>query len=195
MPKFSYVAMDPRGRETKGLLEVGSQNEAIGRVKEMGLFPTKIVEVDKEKPVKKAKAATKPAGKKKSLNLNIKIPGLSGRVKTKILTTFTRQLATLVDALVEAGRERLRPILMTTVAMIFGMLPIALATGSGAEVKNGMAWAIIGGLTSSLLLTLFIVPAVYLVAEETKLKLQKLFSTRAKKRLHAKEHPAEQPGG
>ena len=49
MPKFSYVAMDPKGKETKGTLEVASQNEAIGRVKEMGLFPTKIVEVDKAK--------------------------------------------------------------------------------------------------------------------------------------------------
>jgi len=43
MPKFNYVAMDSHGKETKGTLEVNSQNEAIGRVKEMGLFPTKIV--------------------------------------------------------------------------------------------------------------------------------------------------------
>src|SRR5512147_2328149 len=100
MPKFNYVAMDSHGKETKGTLEVASQNEAIGRVKEMGLFPTKIVEVDKAKakPEKKGKAATKASGKKVSVNLNIKIPGLSGRVKSKVLTTFTRQLATLVDA-------------------------------------------------------------------------------------------------
>jgi len=45
MPKFSYVAMDAHGKETKGTLDVGSQNEAIGRVKEMGLYPTRIVEV------------------------------------------------------------------------------------------------------------------------------------------------------
>ena len=69
----------------------------------------------------------------------------------------------LTEALVEAGKERLRPILMTTVAMIFGMLPIALASGDGAEVKNGMAWVIIGGLTSSLILTLFIVPVMYYI--------------------------------
>lgn len=69
------------------------------------------------------------------------------------------------DALIEAGQERLRPILMTTIAMIAGMLPIALASGSGAEVKNGMAWVIIGGLTSSLLLTLVVVPSVYLVVD------------------------------
>ncbi len=102
MPKYSYVAMDSRGKESKGTIEVASQNEAIGRVKEMGLFPTKIVEVDKvkEAPDKKAKVAGKPAGKKKGggINLNIQIPGLSGRVKSKVLTTFTRQLATLVDA-------------------------------------------------------------------------------------------------
>ncbi|HRF80691.1 MAG TPA: efflux RND transporter permease subunit [Flavobacteriales bacterium] len=69
----------------------------------------------------------------------------------------------LAEALVEAGKERLRPILMTTVAMIFGMLPIALASGDGAEVKNGMAWVIIGGLSSSLILTLFIVPTMYYI--------------------------------
>src|SRR3989441_12308327 len=101
MPKFSYVAMDSHGKETKGTLDVGNQNEAIGRVKEMGLFPTRIVEVDKvkEKPDQKGKPG-KAAAKKKGggMNLSIKIPGLSGRVKSKVLTTFTRQLATLVDA-------------------------------------------------------------------------------------------------
>jgi type IV pilus assembly protein PilC len=101
MPKFSYVAMDSRGKETKGTLDVASQNEAITRVKEMGFHPTKIVETDKEKP---QKGKGKPAGKAKvkgkggAANIQIKIPGLSGRVKSKVLTTFTRQLATLVDA-------------------------------------------------------------------------------------------------
>jgi type IV pilus assembly protein PilC len=99
MPKFNYVAMDSRGKETKGTLEVASQNEAIGRVKEMGLFPTKIVEIEKaEKAEKKARPTGKAAGKKGGVNLNIRIPGLSGRVKSKVLTAFTRQLATLVDA-------------------------------------------------------------------------------------------------
>ncbi|RRQ46116.1 efflux RND transporter permease subunit [Chryseobacterium sp. SC28] len=65
------------------------------------------------------------------------------------------------DALIQANHARLRPILMTTIAMIFGMLPIALATGAGAEMNNGLAWVIIGGLTSSLFLTLIIVPVVY----------------------------------
>ncbi len=65
------------------------------------------------------------------------------------------------DALIEAGQMRIRPIFMTTLSMVFGMLPIALATGAGAEWKNGLAWALIGGLTSSMFLTLVIVPIVY----------------------------------
>jgi type IV pilus assembly protein PilC len=105
MPKYDYTALDARGNETKGSLEVGSQNEAIGRVKEMGLFPTKIVESDKEDKSGGKKSKAKPAAKPKAggkkggaMNLNIRIPGLGGGVKPKILTTFTRQLATLVDA-------------------------------------------------------------------------------------------------
>jgi type IV pilus assembly protein PilC len=104
MPKYNYVALDQKGNETKGSIEVGSQNEAIGRVKEMGLFPTKITESEKDdKGSKKAKAKTSPkpkaSGKKgRGMSINIKIPGLGGGVKPKVLTTFTRQLATLVDA-------------------------------------------------------------------------------------------------
>src|SRR4030095_15825533 len=102
MPKYNYVAMDGRGKETKGTLEVASQNEAIGRVKEMGLFPTKIVEIEKERgkekaeAVPKGKAAPKAGKKGGGLNIKIKIPGLSGKVKFKVFTTVTRPLATLV---------------------------------------------------------------------------------------------------
>ncbi len=94
-----------------------------------------------------------------------------------LIVDFTNQLKeqghSVKDALLEAGKERLRPILMTTLAMILGMLPIALAGGAGAEMKNGMAWVIIGGLTSSMLLTLFVVPAMYLIIEGLKNKFQK----------------------
>jgi len=65
------------------------------------------------------------------------------------------------SALVQANHARLRPILMTTIAMVFGMIPIALAKGGAAEMNNGLAWVIIGGLISSLFLTLVIVPVVY----------------------------------
>ncbi len=64
-------------------------------------------------------------------------------------------------ALVQATRMRFRPVLMTNISMIIGLIPIALAAGAGSEWKNGLAWVIIGGLTSSMLLTLIVVPVVY----------------------------------
>lgn len=89
-----------------------------------------------------------------------------------LLVDFTNQRkaegAGLVQALIDAGRERFRPILMTTIAMIVGMMPMALAQGAGAEVKTGMAWVIIGGLTSSLLLTLIVVPIMYYLVDKVK---------------------------
>jgi len=65
------------------------------------------------------------------------------------------------DALIHAGSTRLRPIVMTTLAMIFGMLPLAFAIGAGAEMRAPMARAVIGGLITSTLLTLIVVPVVY----------------------------------
>ncbi len=72
------------------------------------------------------------------------------------------------EALMQAGATRLRPILMTTAAMIFGMLPIALGTGAGAESRGPMATAVIGGLTTSTLLTLVVVPAVYSILDDVR---------------------------
>ena len=65
------------------------------------------------------------------------------------------------EALIEAGEKRLRPILMTTFAMVFAMIPLAIGDGLGSETKAPMAIAVIGGLISSMILTLFIVPAIY----------------------------------
>lgn len=135
MPKFTYVAMDQKGKEQKGTIEVASQNEAIGRVKEMGLFPTKIVEVDKAKakPEKKAAGAAKTAGAKKKGGINIKIPGLGGKVKSKIITTFTRQLATLVDAglpLLRGMRVLEKQERNPTLKNIIGDLSLAVEGGS-----------------------------------------------------------------
>jgi len=79
------------------------------------------------------------------------------------------------DALIEAGQMRIRPIFMTTLSMVFGMLPIALARGAGAEWKNGLAWALIGGLTSSMFLTLIIVPIVYTKIDKLRTNLPLLF--------------------
>ncbi|MBP9602006.1 MAG: efflux RND transporter permease subunit, partial [Lutibacter sp.] len=76
-------------------------------------------------------------------------------------------------ALIQANHARLRPILMTTIAMVFGMFPIALASGAGAEWKNGLAWVIIGGLISSLFLTLIVVPVIYEIMEKVIAKFSK----------------------
>lgn len=87
-----------------------------------------------------------------------------------ILVDFTNQRkkegAPTYQALMDANHARLRPILMTTIAMVIGMLPIALASGAGAEWKNGLAWVIIGGLLSSLFLTLIIVPVIYAIFDK-----------------------------
>lgn len=108
-----------------------------------------------------------------------------------LIVDFTNQLRSeglsVKEALVEAGKERLRPILMTTIAMIVGMLPIALAHGAGAEVKNSMAWVIIGGLTSSLLLTLVLVPAMYLIVERMREKISSLFKRAEQNELKLEE--------
>lgn len=99
-------------------------------------------------------------------------------VKNAILIVdFTNQLKAegkhFKKALIIAGKGRLRPILMTTLSMVFGMLPIALATGTAAEWKNGLAWVIIGGLLSSLVLTVFLVPIVYYLVDTAKEKLNR----------------------
>jgi HAE1 family hydrophobic/amphiphilic exporter-1 len=62
----------------------------------------------------------------------------------------------------------MRPILMTTIAMVIGMIPIAIAKGSGAEWKNGLAWVLIGGLTSSMFLTIIVVPMMYSTVDTIK---------------------------
>jgi multidrug efflux pump subunit AcrB len=69
----------------------------------------------------------------------------------------------VIDAVITACRVRLRPILMTSFATIIGMLPMAMKLGTGGEQYTPMARAIIGGLTSSVFLTVFIVPAAYLL--------------------------------
>jgi HAE1 family hydrophobic/amphiphilic exporter-1 len=98
-------------------------------------------------------------------------------VKNAILIVdFTNQLKEegthFKDALIIAGKGRLRPILMTSLSMVVGMLPIALASGTAAEWKNGLAWVIIGGLLSSLILTVFLVPMIYYLVDSLKIKLR-----------------------
>jgi len=99
-----------------------------------------------------------------------------------LLVDFTNKLREegkeMIEALLESGRTRLRPILMTTMAMVFGMLPIALSVGAGSEYKSGFAWVLVGGLTSSLLLTLVLVPVMYVKVENFKLRMMRLFKVK-----------------
>jgi HAE1 family hydrophobic/amphiphilic exporter-1 len=90
------------------------------------------------------------------------------------------------EALVEAGATRLRPILMTTFAMIFGMVPIAFSVSEGSEFRSPMGQAVIGGLVTSTLLTLFVVPVVYSLIDD--FSLAKAFAWTARF-MPAKKRP------
>jgi multidrug efflux pump len=82
-----------------------------------------------------------------------------------LIVEFTNQLRgqgmEMVDAVVKASAQRLRPILMTTGAMVLGALPLALATGAGAESRMQIGWVIVGGMSLGTLLTIFVVPTMY----------------------------------
>ena len=87
------------------------------------------------------------------------------------------------EALVEAGKVRLRPILMTTFAMVMGMMPIAFATSAGSETKSALGVVLIGGLLSSMFLTLVLVPVVYATFDGWKIKISGLVSKYRKKEV------------
>jgi multidrug efflux pump len=82
-----------------------------------------------------------------------------------LIVEFTNQLREqgmdMIDALVQASSQRLRPILMTTGAMVLGALPLALASGAGAESRQQIGWVIVGGMSLGTLLTIFVVPTMY----------------------------------
>jgi HAE1 family hydrophobic/amphiphilic exporter-1 len=88
-------------------------------------------------------------------------------------------------AILTAARVRLRPIIMTTFAMIFGMLPLALAIGEGAEQRAPMAHAVIGGLITSTLLTLFVVPVVYTLLDDLAVRVMGKKPVKAAEPTHA----------
>ncbi|MDR1119645.1 MAG: efflux RND transporter permease subunit, partial [Dysgonamonadaceae bacterium] len=92
-----------------------------------------------------------------------------------LVVDFTNQIKStgmeLKAALMEATRKRFRPIIMTALSMVIGMLPVALAQGAGSAWKNGLAWVIIGGLLSSMFLTLIVVPLVYYLMDRVIIRL------------------------
>lgn len=104
-----------------------------------------------------------------------------------LVVDFTNQLRRegrdLHSSLTEAVKLRLRPIVMTAISTVIGMLPIALSHGAGSEWKSGMGWVLIGGLLSSMLLSLVVVPVVYLIAEESKGYLVRIGSGILKNRM------------
>lgn len=128
------------------------------------------------------------AGKSLSLFSIMGIIMLMGLVaKNAILVVdFANSLQTkgkrVVDAIAEATSVRFRPILMTNLALIVGLLPIALGSGAGAEWKNGLGWVLIGGLFSSMFLSFIIVPVLYVILDRfvkktTKIKVTELHIT------------------
>ena len=82
-----------------------------------------------------------------------------------LIVEFSNQLrkqgVQTMEAVVRAASQRLRPILMTTGAMVLGALPLALASGAGAESRQQIGWVIVGGMTVGTLLTFFVVPTIY----------------------------------
>jgi HAE1 family hydrophobic/amphiphilic exporter-1 len=97
------------------------------------------------------------------------------------------------DALIEAGRIRLRPILMTTLALIAGMIPVALGFGEGADFRSPLGRAVIGGVITSTFLTLLVIPTFYQILDEWRTGMQVFFRQRSADRKRAREGPA-QPG-
>jgi HAE1 family hydrophobic/amphiphilic exporter-1 len=113
-----------------------------------------------------------------------------------LLVDFTNTLRarglTMHEALLESGKTRLRPIVMTTATMIFGMMPLALALGAGSEMRQGMAIVVIGGLTSSTLLTLVLIPVIYTYVDALRERVPALFKrVRWAARMPFKKRPAE----
>ncbi|MFN8574742.1 MAG: efflux RND transporter permease subunit [Gemmatimonadaceae bacterium] len=104
----------------------------------------------------------------------IMLMGLVTKNGILLIDFINQQRAQGVDrttAILNSARVRLRPIIMTTCAMIFGMLPLAFALGEGSEQRSPMAHAVIGGLITSTLLTLFVVPAVYTLLDDLTVKV------------------------
>ncbi|WP_411682673.1 efflux RND transporter permease subunit [Clostridium thailandense] len=106
----------------------------------------------------------------------IMLDGLASKNGTLLIdytNTLMKQGMNLREALIAAGTTRLRPIIMTSLTMIVGMLPSALALGEGSETRSGMAWVIIGGMIASTILSPIILPVVYTLMDDLKHKIFK----------------------
>ena len=95
MSSYAYVAVDPQGVESRGTLDVSDQSEALRRIKEMGLFPTKVLAADR--PGRRA-ALAQSRPRTAPVRRRLSIPGWGSGIRAAALTVFTRQLATLIEA-------------------------------------------------------------------------------------------------
>jgi len=86
---------------------------------------------------------------------------LNGLVMLSFISELWRQQGNLITAVIEGALSRLRPVLMTALVASLGFVPMALNTGTGAEVQRPLATVVIGGIVSSTLLTLFVLPVLY----------------------------------
>lgn len=93
--------------------------------------------------------------------------------------TLRKEGLKLEEALIKAVELRMRPIMMTAISTVVGMIPIAVSHGTGSEWKSGLGWVLIGGMTSSMLLTLIIVPVVFDVMESLHVKIASIFGKRS----------------
>ncbi len=98
----------------------------------------------------------------------------------------------LREALIEAGRIRLRPIIMTTLALIAGMIPVAIGHGEGADFRAPLGRAVIGGVITSTLLTLLVIPTVYEILDDFRTWVRSKFGLPA---AHTGEHRVMPAGG
>src|SRR5260221_9110939 len=126
MPKFSYTAVDARGKQATGFIEANDQNDAVAQIRQLGFYPQRLDESKEEVAVS---ADNKPAAKKRS-----------GKVKVRILTVFTRQLATLIDAglplmrsLKTLAKQERNPVMRNT------MLNLATSVESGSTFSEALA--------------------------------------------------------
>ena len=108
-----------------------------------------------------------------------------------LIVEFANQLRhggmSMVDAIVKAASQRLRPILMTTGAMVLGALPLALSTGAGAESRSQIGWVIVGGMSLGTLLTIFVVPTMYSIFARKTVPGAKMTEEQLVPNLHAHE--------
>jgi multidrug efflux pump subunit AcrB len=102
----------------------------------------------------------------------------NGILLVDFINQAQRQGMSRHDAILAAGQVRLRPILMTTIAMIFGMLPMALGITEGAEAQAPMGRAVIGGIITSTLLTLLVVPIAYTYLDQWGLQVKRFFAAK-----------------